>query len=255
MWWIHAIDVILFAILLYVFYSLIKGTVAFRILIGFLALYPLSWLANRYQMILMGNLLKGVTQYGVILAFILFQPEIRKFFIYIFSEDWLGGINRKKLLQFASREGNEFPDLNEIIQGCFRMAATRTGALIIVCRKNDLREIVSTGVRIDAKVSALLLENIFYKNSPLHDGAVIIRGNIITAARCILPVSERENLPAEWGMRHRSALGVTEISDAIAITVSEQSGKISLFRKGLHIENITKEQLYTQMKKYLTIEE
>jgi uncharacterized protein (TIGR00159 family) len=249
MWWIHAIDILVFSGILYIFYQLIRGTVAFRILIGFLMLYPLAWLANRYNMLLMGPLLRSVTNYGVILAFILFHPEIRKFFMFIFSEDWLKG--RKKLLQFAGADKFELPDIGAIADACIQMSATKTGALIVITVKNELKNVVQTGTRLDALVSATMLENIFFKNSPLHDGAVIITGNRIVAAKCILPLTEREDIPKQWGMRHRSALGITEISDAVVITVSEQTGKISFFRKGMHMENLTKEQLYNIIEKEL----
>ncbi|MCX8079851.1 MAG: diadenylate cyclase CdaA [Bacteroidia bacterium] len=248
-WWIHTVDILIFAGIVYVFYQLIRGTVAFRILIGFLLLYPLSWLANSLHMVLLGPLLKSITQYGIILAFILFHPEIRKFFIFIFSEDWIKGKN--KLWQFAQAGKFEVPDVSAIVEACVQMSGTKTGALVVITVKNELKNVVQTGIRVDAVVSASLLENIFYKNSPLHDGAVVITANRIVAAKCILPLTERDDLPQQWGMRHRSAIGITEISDAIVITVSEQTGKISYFRKGVHIENISKEQLYNTLEKEL----
>ena len=127
-------------------------------------------------------------------------------------------------------------DLLAITKACKDMSETRTGALIILAAGNDLNFYIKTGEQLDAKVSANTLESIFYKNSPLHDGAVIISNGKIRAARCVLPITEREDFPSHLGMRHRAAAGITEASDAIAIIVSEQTGEISLC-KGGHLEN------------------
>src|SRR5690606_17688069 len=136
-----------------------------------------------------------------------------------------------------------FLNINSLIEACFNMSAGNTGALIVIARKSDLKFYINTGEMVDASLSARMLENIFYKNSPLHDGAVIIQDNRIIAARCVLPVSEKEDFPAHYGMRHRAAVGVTEHTDAMAIAVSEQTGAVSLTMHGEINPDLTRERL------------
>jgi uncharacterized protein (TIGR00159 family) len=142
-------------------------------------------------------------------------------------------------------------DADAIINACFNMSETKTGALIIVSRKSDLKFYINTGEPVDSALTEKMLENIFYKNSPMHDGAVIIKDNRIIAARCVLPVTERENFPSHFGMRHRAAVGLTETTDAIAITVSEQTGHISLTVNGDINTNLNREKLRYLIEKNL----
>jgi uncharacterized protein (TIGR00159 family) len=130
-----------------------------------------------------------------------------------------------------------------VINACFNMSESKTGALIIIARKSDLKFYVNTGEIVDSALTDKMLENIFYKNSPMHDGAVIVKDNRIVAARCVLPVTEKENFPSNFGMRHRAAVGITETTDALAITVSEQTGTVSLTEKGEINSNLNRDKL------------
>ncbi|MCB0410607.1 MAG: DNA integrity scanning protein DisA nucleotide-binding domain protein, partial [Flavobacteriales bacterium] len=133
--------------------------------------------------------------------------------------------------------------IDEIIKACFVMADSKTGALIVICQKSDLKHYIQSGIMLDSLVNDKAIENIFYKNSPLHDGAIIIRDNRIIAARCVLPVTEKENFPVQLGMRHRPAVGISEITDAIAISVSEQTGSVSITMRGKISANISKDEM------------
>ncbi|MGZ4091258.1 MAG: diadenylate cyclase, partial [Bacteroidia bacterium] len=155
---------------------------------------------------------------------------------------------------FSSTAGDEIIlDAEAIATACANMSATTTGALIVIERKTDLKFFINTGDPIDSALSARMLENIFYKNSPLHDGAVIIKDNRIVAARCVLPVTEKENFPAHYGMRHRAAVGITENTDSLAISVSEQTGAISLTFSGEINPQLSKEKLKFMLEKNLKV--
>ena len=172
---------------------------------------------------------------GIIALLIVFQPELRRFLLLIGTPEILERFSFGR--DFFKSKKKFFPaDLQAIVKACKEMSDTRTGALIILATGSDLNFYIKTGEQMDAKISSHVLESIFYKNSPLHDGAVIISGGKIRAARCVLPITEREDFPHHLGMRHRAAVGITENSDAIAIIVSEQTGEISL-GKGGHLEN------------------
>jgi diadenylate cyclase len=162
---------------------------------------------------------------------IVFQQEIRKFLLYIGSNEFIRNKNWKNIFKFNASTDDASKialDIDAVADACFNMSETRTGALIIIARRSDLKFFIGTGDLVDSGLSCRMLENIFYKNSPLHDGAVIIQDNRIVAARCVLPVTEKENFPPQYGMRHRAAVGITENTDALAIAVSEQTGAISL---------------------------
>jgi diadenylate cyclase len=226
-----AIDILLVAIMLYLLYNMVKGTSAVNIFIG-LALIYIAWIIIRaLDLKLLSSILGKFVNVGVIAVMVVFQQEIRKFLLYIGSNEFIKSRNWKNLLTFninAKDSGIVDLDVVSIINACFNMSQTKTGALIIIPKKSDLKFYIGSGVLVDSALSDRMLENIFYKNSPLHDGAVIIKNNRIVAARCVLPVTEKENFPAQYGMRHRAAVGITETTDAIAITVSEQTGGVSL---------------------------
>jgi uncharacterized protein (TIGR00159 family) len=172
---------------------------------------------------------------GMIALLIVFQPELRRFLLLIGTPEILERFSIGKRF-FKNKKKIFSDDLNAILKACKQMSETKTGALIILTTESDLNFYVKTGEQMDAKVSSKTLESIFYKNSPLHDGAVIISNGKIRAARCVLPITEREDFPEHLGMRHRAATGITEASDALAIIVSEQTGEIS-FAKGGHLDN------------------
>lgn len=248
------IDIILVAILLYVAYSLVKGTSAITIFIGLALIYVAYIVIKAFDLKLLSSIIGKFVNVGVIAIMIVFQQEIRKFLLYIGSNDFIRKQNLKSLLKlkFNSTQSSEiYLDIEAVANACFAMSITKTGALIIVSRKSDLKFYVNTGDSIDSALTSRMLENIFYKNSPLHDGAVIIENNRIIAARCVLPVTEKENFPAHYGMRHRAAVGITENTDSIAITVSEQTGAVSLTIAGDINANLSREKLVFLLEKNL----
>ena len=233
--WIDLLDIVLVAVLLYQLYRLVQGTVAMNIFVGILAIYFVWKIVEALKMDVLSEILGKFIDVGIIALLIVFQPELRRFLLLIGTPEILERFSFG-IKFFKSKKKILSSDLLSIVKACKEMSETRTGALIILAAGNDLNFYIKTGEQLDAKVSANTLESIFYKNSPLHDGAVIISNGKIRAARCVLPITEREDFPAHLGMRHRAAAGITETSDAIAIIVSEQTGEISL-GKGGHLEN------------------
>lgn len=236
---VDLIDIILFAILLYEIYNLVKGTAGIRIFVGIIAVYLIWRVVKTLQMQVLTEILGQFISVGFIALIVVFQPEIRQFLLMVGNAKLIR--NQSKRFLFWRFKINNPVNLNidNIVKACQKMASTKTGALIVITNQNELRQYVATGQSIDAKVTEVLLETIFFKNSPLHDGAVIINGNNITAARCILPVSNKSDIPPGCGLRHRAAVGLTEKSDAIAIIVSEERGNISFSFEGELHENVT----------------
>lgn len=223
------IDIFLVAFLIYELYSLLKGTTAIRIFWGIALLFLFYKLSSLFHLTLLSEIMGQVISVGVIALIVVFQPEIRSFLLYIGNRRFIKILNGRLI-----RKDNPqlfIDDIEAIVRACKRMSASKTGALIIITRETPLDDYLQTGENIDARVSRELLENIFYKNSPLHDGAVIIKNHRIAAARCILPVSRSEDLPTDLGLRHRSAIGATTLTDALAIVVSEQTGNISVCKE------------------------
>lgn len=220
------IDILLVALLLYQLYRLLKGTAAMKIFLGILAVFFIWKTVDLLQMELLSEIFGQFISVGVIALLVVFQPEIRKFLLMIGTPNFLK--KRKFMFWKVFEQEDEKLNVDAIIDSCKKMSTTLTGALIVISRQNELNEYIDTGELLDARISAELLENIFFKNSPLHDGAIIISNNRIKAARCILPVSGNQSLPPDLGLRHRSALGITENTDAIAIIVSEQTGYVSI---------------------------
>ncbi|MBL7923511.1 MAG: TIGR00159 family protein [Bacteroidia bacterium] len=240
------LDILLVGFLLYKIYQLLKGGAAMSIFIGIIAIYVLWWLFVKIlDMQLLGALLGQFMSVGVLALIIVFQQEVRRFLLLLGSNSFTGkgSITRKILPWNWQATPVTPPNLAPVIKACSSMAKNKTGAIIVLARSSDLKFYESTGDLMDADVSKRLLESIFFKNSPLHDGAVIIENNKIKAARCVLPVTENTDLPAHYGMRHRAALGITEQSDAISIIVSEETGSISMAVDGKINYNISAEEL------------
>ncbi|MCC6371953.1 MAG: TIGR00159 family protein [Bacteroidia bacterium] len=251
-----AIDILLVAIILYLAYNLVKGTSAINIFIGLALIYFASIVIKAFDLELLSSIIGKFVNVGVIAVMIVFQQEIRKFLLYIGSNEFLRNRSLKGLFKFnmAAEDSETIElDMEAIAMACVNMSATKTGALIIIARKSDLKFYINTGELVDSGLTARMLENIFFKNSPLHDGAVIIKDNRILAARCVLPVTEREDFPVHYGMRHRAAVGISENTDAIAITVSEQTGAISLTFRGEINAQLTREKLIFLLEKNLTL--
>jgi len=231
------IDICLVAILFLVIYKLMKGTTAQSIFIGVIAIYIVWALAHFFHLGLLSRIMEGFISVGFIAMIIIFQPEIRKFLNMVGSHTFTQ--RRYKWLFRKTKEKSHAFDSTALVQACGHMSNNFCGALIIICRLDKLENIIMTGESLDAEINTQLIETIFFKNTPLHDGAMIINNNRITAARCILPVSHSNEIPVTLGLRHRSALGITEDSDAIAIIVSEQTGKLSIAQRGKLQTDIT----------------
>ena len=227
---VDVIDIVLVAALLYTLYRLLKGTGAISIFIGIVAIFLLWQLVNALQMELLTSILGAFVSVGFIALIIIFQPEIRRFLFTIGTQTKNGNIRTFRL--FRRKQKGISLDTDTVCQACVAMSNIKQGALIVITRQNTLADIVLTGVNIDAQISKPLIENIFFKNSPLHDGAMILTDNRIVAARCILPVTNNSEIPGHYGLRHRAAVGVSENNDCIVLVVSEETGNISLVKAG-----------------------
>lgn len=238
---IDIVDILLVAVLVYQLYRLLKGTAAMKIFLGIISVFFMWKAVDLLEMELLSEILNQFISVGVIALLVVFQPEIRKFLLMLGTPNFI----KKRKFLFWNIFDQERDNLNidSIVEACRKMSTNLTGALIVIARENDLSEYIDTGEIIDAKVSTELIENIFYKNSPLHDGAMIIINSRIKAARCILPISANPNLPPELGLRHRSALGLAEQNDAISIIVSEQTGYVSICMDGNLKRNLKPSQL------------
>ena len=234
------IDILLVACILYETYRLLRKTGASNLFWGILAFLVVWFLVSFvFQLDLTGALFDRIISVGAIALIVIFQEEIRLFFYRVgsrFSSWKLFRSNPED--EAASRQ-----QILEITQACRHMASTKTGALIVMAGDGSLKQIVDTGERLDAVVSARLIENIFFKNTPLHDGALVIRDGKMIAAACILPVSKNQNIPQHYGLRHRAALGITEKSDTTCIVVSEETGHISVTSEGT-IREVTADELF-----------
>ena len=226
------IDIVLVAVLLYYVYKLIRGTVAINIFIGIAIVYLIWKLTVALQMELLSDILGKFLGGGFIALIIVFQQEIRKFLLMIGSTNFASKKGFIKQLKFLKSDDIITTDVESIVTACKTMSQTKTGALIVIERNNNLDLIKQSGDKMHAEVNVPLLNSIFYKNSPLHDGAVIIEDNNITATRVILPLEKDIAIPARFGLRHRAAIGVTMRSDALAIVVSEETGQISYIKNG-----------------------
>ncbi len=239
------LDIVLVAILLYQLYRLIKGTVAFNIVIGMFSLYLLWLVVRALNMELLESIMGSFIGVGVLALIVVFHPEIRKFLVFIGTNY---NVNRvlslDKLFGAGKTKTINQQQIDNIVDACVSMAKSKTGALIVVAGNSELTDQIITGEKLNAKISSTLIRTIFFKNSPLHDGAAIIKGNKITAAGCILPLTQKE-LDKALGLRHRAAVGITEITDAICIIISEERGSISVAKGGEIKRRISKEALTT----------
>ncbi len=231
---IDIIDIVLVALIIFQLFKIIRGTSAFNIFIGILLLYFTWIVVKALNMKLLSSILGQILGVGVIALIIIFQQEIRRFLLHIGSR-YLSNSRKGRISRalFGQKE-QEIPikSLEEITQACHRMSETKTGALIVLGHTSSLEFIIETGDTIDAAVNRRLIENIFYKNTPLHDGAMVIIADRIVAARCTLPITENPDLPPQYGMRHRAAVSISKDTDADAIVVSEETGNISYVTRG-----------------------
>lgn len=239
----------LVAYILYAFYMKIKGSAAMSIFFGLFTLFGVWLLVKALNMSLMSAIMNRITGVGIIAFVVVFQQEIRKFllslgnkysFKQLFSLDNLIG-------KFVKKDPLQL-NIPEIVKACTVFAANNVGALIVLPYHSDLSSIIATGEKLDCNISARILDAIFFKNAPLHDGAVIIINGRIAAAKCVLPVSENMNLPKKIGLRHRSGIGISESTDSLVIIVSEERGEISYAEYGGIVTGITPEQLSDKLK-------
>ena len=252
---VNIIDIALVAALLYRVYRLLKGSVAIKIFLGFLSLYLIYLLVSALKMELLSIILGQFMGVGVIAAIIIFAPEFRKFLLIlgrssIFSDDSVW----KDLFFFWRKKENSAFNISPIIDAAKVLAGSNTGALIVISSTVELKFYAESGDILDAELSKRLLISIFNKQSPLHDGAVIIHRGRIKAARCILPVTERE-VPAQFGLRHRAGIGMSEATDALILVISEESGQISMAKNGKVLHNLSFQEVREIINDYLNNED
>lgn len=228
---LDGIDILLVALMMFYLYKLVKGTVAINIFIGIVVIYLIWQLTVLLKMEMLSTILGQFIGVGMFALIVVFQQEIRKFLLLIGSTN-LRKSGIFKGLQFSKKEGVINADVNAILAACENMGVTKTGALIVIRRTTSLEFVKDTGDRMEIEVNRPIIESVFYKNSTLHDGAMIIEDNKITATRVILPVTQERNIPLRFGLRHRAAVGITEKTDALALIVSEETGDISYVKDG-----------------------
>jgi diadenylate cyclase len=244
------IDIGLVSILLYQIYKLIRGSIAVNIFLGILALYLIYLIVRAAQMELLATILGQFMGVGVLAMIILFQPEIRKFLLVIGR----GTEFRDNFFRTLANWRNQYQDdfeIDQVTEAAKTLKASKTGALIVFTRDTELKFYAETGDALDARVSKRLLLSIFNKNTPLHDGAVIIYKGRIKAARCVLPVSENDNLPPNFGLRHRAAVGMSENTDTLVMAISEETGRLILARNGKYLRSLKLRQVETKILQYL----
>ncbi|GAB2697662.1 diadenylate cyclase CdaA [Mucilaginibacter koreensis] len=235
------LDILLVAFLLYQLYNLIRGTIASNIFIGLAIIYLLYYVVKSLQMTMLTGILGKFVDVGIIAIIVVFQPEIRRFLLLVGRNASLQR-NRawwRYLLGKNEAEKDNYARIKPIIDACKSMKQTRTGALIVFVKDYDEQFYQNSCEVMEAKISRRLLESIFQKSSPLHDGAVVISNNKIKSASCILPLTDNTNLPSQFGLRHRAGIGVTENNDATALIVSEETGEISYAKQGKVKMNIS----------------
>lgn len=249
---LDVIDILLVALLLYGFYRLIKGTAAINIFIGIFSVYLLWLIVKALNMQLLSSILGQIIGVGVIALIVLFQQEIRRFLLILGSRSMKKKNFSLEHIFSLNIERETAVQINSIVKACSDMSLSKTGALIVIARESKLFMYSETGDIINANTTSRMLESIFFKNNPLHDGAAIIINDKIYAAHCIMPLSENMELPPHLGLRHRAALGISEHTDAFVVVVSEETGKISVAEAGHLKSGINPVQLNNILKEKLT---
>jgi len=251
---VNLIDITLVSVLIYQVYKLMRGSVAIKIFLGFLSVYLIYLVVSAVQMELLTIILGQFMGVGVLAAIILFQQEIRKFLLIVGKSSIFSNENLWQELLFWRKKESQAFNVTPIIEASKTLSGSSTGALIVLSRNSELKFYAESGDLIDALVSKRLLVSIFNKFSPLHDGGVIIFNGRVKAARCILPVTERE-VPAQFGLRHRAAIGMSEATDSLILIVSEETGQVSLAKNGKILHNLSFQEVREMINNYLTGEE
>ncbi len=246
------LDIFLVGLLIYQIYRLLKGSLALNIFLGLVLVYFVWFLVGLLEMRLLASILGQFIEVGVIALLIVFQPEVRKFLIYLGRGSILRkGFSLRRIFSKSNRkEAEYYPIIKSIVAAAEHMREQGTGAILVLSESSRLQFYANTGVLMDSLVSSKLLESIFEKNSPMHDGAVIISDLRIIAAGCVLPVSDNNELPSRIGMRHKATVGITELSDSLAIVISEEKTTISYARNGRLTQNITIDELHSILVKF-----
>ncbi|HYW95841.1 MAG TPA: diadenylate cyclase CdaA [Bacteroidales bacterium] len=244
---LDVLDIVLVALLMYQLYMLVRGTVAINIIIGILSIYFFWGIVKMLKMELLSTILGQVIGVGVIALIIVFQQEIRRFLIFIGTR--YISRNRMRFERMLRMDFDTRPSvkLRSVMKAVISLAGSRTGALIVIKRKSTLDIYAQAGDVLNADTSSRLILSIFNKLSPLHDGAIIIDDEKISAARVVLPVTDNPDLPPEFGLRHRAAIGITEMTDAVVVVVSEETGQISFAQNGRIYNGLSPKELMTRL--------
>jgi len=239
------IDIVLVAILMYIGYFWTRETGAKNIFVGLIILVVIWFFVTKiFKLALLGAIFNGISSVGAFALIVIFQVEIRRFFSKIGSRsNWRHFINLLEKLHLTKPNNEPLLPIKNIADACRNMSKNKIGALIVIAKTSDLQEHIDTGEIINAEINTRLIENIFFKNAPLHDGAVIIANNKIVSAGSILPISRNPDIPKGLGLRHRAALGISERTDAVVIIISEETGNISLASNGAYTLKISPENL------------
>jgi len=246
------LDIVFVAILLYYVYKLVRGTAAVNIFIGIVVIYLVWLLTQLLQMELLSSVLGEFVGVGVFALIVVFQQEIRKFLLMIGSTNFTQKGRFFRSFKFSRDELDSKIDVDAIIDACETMGKTYTGALMVIQKNNKLDFVKNTGDKMKIELNQPIIESVFFKNSPLHDGAMVIEENKITATRVILPVSNDRSIPLRFGLRHRAAVGITEKTDALALVVSEETGQTSYIRDGQFVMFETMDELKDRIKEDLS---
>lgn len=248
------LDILIVGYMMYQIYRLLRGNIAFNIFVGVLTMYVVWWLVNQLNMDLLGAVLDQFVKVGVIILIIIFQPEVRRFLLFLGKSTLRQRSNFLERIIDRNFEGSEqkVSSVNALKKALLRMSRVKTGALVVITKNLDLEGLISQGVQLDANIHETLLESIFNKSSPLHDGAVILEAGKIKFASTILPVSENQNLPRGVGLRHRAAVGITEKANVAAFVVSEETGGISYAYEGKLTRKLKEEDLSILLNQHLS---
>ena len=236
------IEVMLITLVLFYLYRWIRGSFAIQAAVGLVFIILINALVSALGLTTINFILRSILDVGVLAVFIIFQPEIRKL-LYSLGQN-------TKLDRFFLRTNSDTV-IDEVIEAARSMSHSKTGALIVFARSSSLQDLVDVGVKLDARVNSELLESIFNKKSPLHDGAVVIRNNRIVAASCYLPISQNPNISSVFGTRHRAAVGITETNSVFVVIISEETGRISIARNGSLTSGLTIQKLRSEMQQAL----
>ena len=241
------VDILIITYLIYRILSVMRKTNASSVIKGIILILAIAWLSNILNLSIMTYILRQVLQMGIFVLIVLFQPEIRKLFEHV------GTSKLSQIFRSRSKHQNLEAGILGVTDACEAMSKSKTGAIIVFEREVGLNDFAVTGMKVDAHISAELIQNIFFHNSPLHDGALLIREDRLLAAACMLPLSNNINLSRDLGMRHRAGVGISERSDAVAIIISEQSGAVSVAVDGMLKRHLSKDTLEKLLKSELLL--